>query len=910
MRLVGRERETDAALRALRSPGSRTVLITGPAGIGKTALFDEVLRRIADTHVVVAARAVAAESHLAFAALGTLLSGHLDGLTQLPTPQAHALEVALAMREPDGAPAQDLAIGWAVTGLLEGLSEQGRPVVLAVDDIRELDVPSANALAFACRRLVGGRICAVMTTRTGELPILLAALPTGRLDLGLAGLDAPSIGSLLAERLGVPIADARLASIMGVARGNPLASVELARLATSSPGSPNLSDTTSLLRTRVAELAPPARQLLLLMAVNGPLAVATAEQLTGADELATAVAEAVDRQLVIVDEDRRILFVHPLVATSVQDLATPAERRHAHAGLAACEQLDPEQRVRHAAHAAILPDDEIAGRLESAAQQAAARGAAWTAGELAEWACRLTPELRRDERVRRGMRAARSYFSACAPDRAAPVLDLVEAEATASERANISVLRAGLAGSYFPDVRVHLESALTYAEPGSRIHVRALLDYSWALCSSAGMTAAAEPAQAAARAAQAAGMLDVALQALNIVWIAQAHGLDGDAEATYEQILGLRGDLFRQARPAGPSSMCMTPMLRARSRGDHDQAIALAEALIVSASGFGDYRLVYWYKTYLLEALVGAGAAAAASVVARDLAAYEGLVPGFRGSSQSLALFHAHTGDLDSAAECLRRGIELSQRNNDRISQAECLSVQGFAELSRGRAEPALEALRQVRSIANKHGIVNPGALLWHVDYVEAAVELGLVDEARTVVDELAGLAGATGQTRLTAWSSYCDSLLVAATGDLPAAAAILRSLENEGGLSRFERGRVRLRLGIVLRRSKRRAEASAALEAASAFFGDLANPLWLAKVGVEQARLGNRPRHDHPRTALTPTETRLAAMVGQGLTNRQVAAAMHLTIKSVEASLTAIYRKLGVQSRTQLARIILTPPD
>jgi DNA-binding CsgD family transcriptional regulator len=186
-------------------------------------------------------------------------------------------------------------------------------------------------------------------------------------------------------------------------------------------------------------------------------------------------------------------------------------------------------------------------------------------------------------------------------------------------------------------------------------------------------------------------------------------------------------------------------------------------------------------------------------------------------------------------------------------------------------------------------------------DDVEALVALGRLDYAQTLLDEFESRARSLDRPSALAAAGRCRALLFAARGDLPGALASLEAalVEHERVPIPFERARTLLVLGATLRRAKRKTAPRAALEEALAVFERLGAPLWVQKARAELARVGGRPG---PAAGLTPSERRLAELVAEGHSNKQIAAALYVSPKTVETSLSRLYGKLGVHSRTELA--------
>jgi DNA-binding CsgD family transcriptional regulator len=227
----------------------------------------------------------------------------------------------------------------------------------------------------------------------------------------------------------------------------------------------------------------------------------------------------------------------------------------------------------------------------------------------------------------------------------------------------------------------------------------------------------------------------------------------------------------------------------------------------------------------------------------------------------------------------------------------------GVIELFRGNHAGAVEHLHPLPGLAAGLGIENPTPLQFHPDLIEALVETGDLDTAEPVVTWLEERGSAVGHPWAIAAGDRCRGLLVAALGDVEGALPHLgRAVGVAQGISGerpLEHARALLGLGATLRRAKRRREAREALVPALELFDEVGAAIWAERAAAELARIPGRARAS---SDLTETERRVAELVAQGLANKEVAARLHVTVRTVEANLTKVYGKLGVRSRTELA--------
>ena len=412
--MVGRETELERLGSFAAGLSPQALVLAGGPGFGKTTLWETGVGLARERGVRVAtASPSGAEAQLSFAALIDLCDGlETDGL---PAPQRTALEVVLLRREPDRAPPEPHAIGLAVRHVLAAHA----PILVAVDDLQWLDPPSADALAFAARRLAAEPVGFLLARRPGTASVLEQALERRDLErIEVVALSANATRRLLAERLGLRLPAPLLRRIVDATLGNPLFALEVGRML-AEHGLPDAdaelpvpAAVEDMLGTRVAGLPRPARRLLLATALSEGLHVDVLEAIGDA----AAVEDALDAGLLRADGDR-VDAAHPLLAAAARQHARPKQRRALHAALAAAVR-EPEQRALHLALAAQQPDAALATEVETAAAHASARGARPEAVALAEQALRLTPadDERRPERLLTLARVLRERGRASARD--------------------------------------------------------------------------------------------------------------------------------------------------------------------------------------------------------------------------------------------------------------------------------------------------------------------------------------------------------------------------------------------------------------------------------------------------------------------------------------------------------------
>jgi DNA-binding CsgD family transcriptional regulator len=265
------------------------------------------------------------------------------------------------------------------------------------------------------------------------------------------------------------------------------------------------------------------------------------------------------------------------------------------------------------------------------------------------------------------------------------------------------------------------------------------------------------------------------------------------------------------------------------------------------------------------------------------------------------ALVYAHQGRSDEAQAVAAEGLAEAMPLGDGIGVSLGRWALGLAALAEGDPAAAVSELGGLHAASEAAGITEPGATHWVGDLIEALVELERFEEAEALTAQLAERGAALERGWALAVAGRCRGLVAAAQGDLDTALAALEeaAARHEGVPVPFDRARTLLVLGVVRRRTRRRKAAREAIEQACDEFERLGATRWLERARAELSRLGGRPPSDGE---LTPSESKVAALVAQGRTNREVAAELVVSEKTVESHLSHVYRKLGVRSRAELA--------
>ena len=913
--LVGREEElqqVELLLEAARhSP--RALLIEGEAGAGKTSLWEAALAAAARAGFsAVAARPAEAETSFAYAALGDLLRERSDALEGLPARLRQALEVALLLD--DGAPEapdqQSVALGLLAT--FKRLADDG-PLVVAIDDVQWLDPTSAQVLRFAIRRVDDGPIAFLVAWRTaGDAPVPLEldrAPSSERLErLPLPPLSLGAVQHLIQTRLGFMPARPALRRLHDLSGGNPFYALELARALRAGklrlePGERLPLALEELVAARLETLSPAARRGLAAAAALAQPTLALVEAVSGSDGV--ALDEAVQADVVDV-RDGRIRFTHPLLASGAYAATDPSLRRELHTR-AGARVTDPEERARHLALAATGPDEAVAGALEEAAQRAASRGAPPAAAELYELAMRLTPPEARHDVLRRTMEAGFCVFQCGDGRRARVLLDGVVAELEPGPDRARALINLARVRSYDDDLRAaeHLfRQALEEAGTDD------------ALLSAAGQNVASilfrlrerlpeaiDHASTAARAATAAGSAGWLGEALGVQVMAEAAlGRPEDAARTLESVLAVQPECEDRRALAQPLFQAAVVWLW---WDELERAKEAFEWLIGRARDMGDegslpYVLVLAAQVECVRGDLALAAAHADQGYELTEQAGQATLGAYLLALRALA--HAAAGEEGSARAQAERALAVADRTSGRPAEHFALAALGLLELSLGRAAEAAEALAPLVAFLRREQIREPGTARVVPDYVEALIALGELDAASDLLDWYAYNAQQLGRPSPLAAAARCRGLIQAERGDLETALAELeRAVELSGEVPNpLEHGRALLAHGAVHRRARHKRAARESLEAALAVFEGMRAGIWAERVRTELGRVGGRAPASGE---LTPTERRVAELASEGLQTKQVAATLFVSAKTVEGHLTNIYAKLGVHSRTELAR-------
>ncbi|HEY3183059.1 MAG TPA: AAA family ATPase [Gaiellaceae bacterium] len=907
--LVGREAELGAIVRVLdaREELPNAAVLTGEAGIGKTSLWLAGVDAAAGRgYRILSSRPSEAETGSSFVGVTDLLgNAAADVLPELPPIQQRALEAALLLGGPE-AFADDRAVAAAFLGALRLLAADA-PVCLAVDDVQWLDAASRAALQSALSRLDGEPVAALLAVRGHAPPWLRRAVPEDRLrTVDVGGLSVGALHELLRVRLDATFPRPTLIRIWETSRGNPFFALEVAsalqrRGGTLAPGEelPIPSDLDELLHARIDDLGPAALEVVrVVAALADPTVVVVAEAL-GDAPFEAGLAEALAARVLELDGER-VRFTHPLLASAVAARQTPARRRSLHARLAEVVPSS-EQRARHLALATAEPDTDVAAALEDAARTAHARGAPAAAAELAEQALRLTPPSSPDDARRRLFSAADMHNRAGDGARAAALLEEARAVAApGNERATIVAHLAGVEASPQDAVALYRE-ALSEAEGDDALQATIHLGIAALMRWSEGIERGVGHGELAVRAASRVGDAVLRCRALAAYGLMHFNAGRGIPVAEMEEALSLERSLSAWPLDDGPTAVFGWQLLWS---ADLDRARELFQEVLDVVRARNDAAReaeALWFLSLVECRAANWDEADPYTTASLDLWTQLGrMLPPYEFPA---AVSAAHRGRIADARARSQRALARAEAEGIGIGQSGHSWVLGFVELSLGDADAALVHLRRSHELRNAF-MLDPAERLELGDLLEALIAVGDLGEAEEILATWQERADALDRAWALAILARSRGLLLAARGDFEGAfPSFERALaEHARSTDPFQRARTLLALGKTQRRAKRRAAARTTLEEALAAFERLGAPLWADQARAELARIGGRAP---ARGDLTEAERRIAELVAEGRTNREVAAALFLTDHSVETALTRVYRKLGVRSRSELARLL-----
>jgi DNA-binding CsgD family transcriptional regulator len=903
----------DRLVAAVRAGDSRTLVVRGEPGVGKTALLEYLAGQASDCRVVRAV-GIQSEMELTFAVLHQLCAPMLDRLERLPAPQRDALRTAFGLSA--GVAPDRFLIGLAALGLMSELAGE-RPLVCIVDDEQWLDSASAQVLGFLARRLEAESVGLVFGARipTGDL----AGLP----ELVVEGLQVDDARALLESALTGPL-DARVRDqIIAEAHGNPLALLELPRGQTAAElaGGFGLPDAVSLsssisgtieesFRRRIDALPPGTRHLLLLAAADPTGDPALMRRAAGRLRVGLeAAAPAVEAGLA--EFDVRVRFRHPVVRSVTYRSASTQDRQASHRMLAEVTdpELDPDRRAWHRAQAAPEPDEDVAGELERSAGRARARGGLAAAAAFLERGVILTPDPAR--RAGRALAAANTKFQAGAFGAAQDLLAVAEAGPLSEfEQARVDLLRAQLAfatnrGGDAPALLVKAARRLEPIDTGlaRATYLDALTASTLAgrLASPGGHTL--EVARAASAAPPPPG--DPSVPDLLLDGLA-ANFNDGYAAGV---------PFLRQALTAFGSGMSADEELRwlwlttlaALHLWDDERWDMLSSRYVELARETGALsELPLALSTRSMMLLFAGDVATATALTDEGRAVIDATGSQFAPyAAMGLAALQGRQAEVSALIEDTASDVAL---RGEGIAMSVAEWANALLHNGLGRYPEAMRAAQQALHYQEYPGMHYPGIANWAAaELVEASARSGMTGIATDTYRWIAEMTSASG----TNWALGVEARSCALVTEGNAAEGLYQDsiMHLDRSRVRAELARAHLLYGEWLRRQRRRTDAREQLRTAHGMLEAMGMEAFAERARRELQATGETARKRTAVTGrdeeLTAQEAQIARLARDGLSNPEIGARLFLSPRTVQHHLGSVFTKLGITSRSHLSHAL-----
>ncbi|MFI1240868.1 AAA family ATPase [Nocardia salmonicida] len=922
--LHGRDTEQamiDDLLSGARAGRSGAMVLRGEAGIGKTALLDYAAAQGIPT---VRSAGIESEAELPFAALHLLVRPGMELVRQLPSRQREALEAAFGLGE--GAPADRMLIGLAVLTLLAEEAAQG-PLLCVIDDAHWLDRATAEALLFAARRLDAEGVVMLFATRSGPQDFPAPGLT----ELALAGLR-PDAAAALLDAGTTALSPAMRYRLLAESGGNPLALLELPAVV----GESILDESNPLPLTqrlqlafhgRVTRLPAATRTVLLIAAAAG--AADLAPVLRAASALSASLPDlqpAQDAGMVATD-GQVLTWRHPLLRSAVYQGSALADRLAAHRALADALVDDDAADLRawHLACAATGPDEHTATALERTADRARRRHGFHGAVTAYDRAAALSTDA--GARVRRLVLAAETATEAGLTDRAERLAERAE---SLSHRTEFDADGVGSAEAK-TDPTSRSRAAAASGSDGSGFELR--LDLVRAQAEFAGGKPGSAhrrlmSAAVAARETDPRGAARILTKAVHTAWYLGPDELDEVAavlttlrlveddpatpivryltgSVTGHRVADLR-DAAAAARAGGADSPADLVQLCGSGLvvGQDAQVEELAGELVRECREQGRIGLLAPLLFFRSEGLSFGGRPRESRI-----AAEEGLrIAQDIGQAQWVSQIHAFLaylaalqGDSTSCRDHADRAVAEEFGGPGAVGASWAHAAVALLALGEGRLEQAQTELAHMTIEPARHHVIGLRTL---PDQIEVAVRLGATDRATEALDRLTHWAQRAGQAWIGALAARGRALL--ADGSDAEQHFVAALAENRP----FDEARTRLLYGEWLRRDKRKVDARTQLELAMGLFDRLDATPWSERARTELGALGvgtGARASGGPLSSLTPQESQIVRLAAQGLSNREIAARLFLSHRTVGHHLYKAYPKLGVLSRGELSALDLT---
>jgi DNA-binding CsgD family transcriptional regulator len=885
--------------------------VEGEAGIGKTTLWLAAIGQARERGFqVLSAQAGQGESWLAYAAAADLVGDvEPNVLDQLPDVQRRALDRVLLRTDPDdGLPSDQRVVATAFLSVVEGLART-TPVLVAIDDVQWLDPSSKAVIAFVARRLTG-RVGVLLTERSQRgaetaTSWLRLRRPDGVERIRVRPMSLGGLRGMFEQKLGRSFPRPTLVRFAEISGGNPYFALELARtlISGSSGNEAELPATLAdLVRARIGRLDDRAQEMLLVVAAAAEPTVDLLARATGNSiEHTVELLEQPESHDIVCIDGNHVRFSHPLLSWGVYTDATPSQRRAMHRALAEVE-AQPELKAKHLALASTNSDPVTLRALDEAADTARARGAPVAAAELIESAIRLggdTPSRR--------VRAAEHCVEAGDNKRARALLEpTINQLPPGPQRATALKLTAQMLisdGNFEKAVDL-LWTALGDAADEPELLVQTLLLLSNTLITTREYDEALHHTRQAVVLSEELDSPTLISQALAMWVMVSCMCGQGVDERSLQRALELEDPDVDG--PGGMRASTVHALILAWT-GRLDEARAKMHEVCRHGVERGAESLLMSMAPHNALIEIWCGSFTNAAQIAEDaMERAEQL-----GGDQWLAIAHtisaavaAYTGQEHQARAEVRNALDAARRCTAASLTEPATAILGFMEVSLGNYADALTTFEPLLSTFD----AVPGTEIITASFlpnaIEAMVAVGQLDDAEPLIEALEHNGRWLDRPWMLAVGARCRSMWLAAHGDVAAADRVTHQAlrEHERLLMPFERARTQLLLGQLLRRQRRKDLAAATLHKAARAFDEMGSPLWAERARAEIARTRVSATHD---LGLTPSELRVAELAASGMTNRDVAATLFISPKTVEHNLARAYRKLGIHSRAELGKQI-----
>ncbi|MFI6879984.1 AAA family ATPase [Streptomyces sp. NPDC050400] len=906
--VLGRSRECgvlDGLLDAVRGGESRSMVLRGEPGVGKTRLLEYMTARARGFRVA-RVTSVQSEMELPYAGLHQLCAPMTDRLDRLPPGQRDAVSGALGLgstHTPNG-----FLVSLGALGLLSETARD-QPLLCVVDDAQWLDRASMQSLAFTARRLHAESVALVFAVRVPEEDPPVGTEPLGLPELLVKGLPERAARTLLRSVLPGLWDERVIKRFLTQARGNPLALLELPGMATSVdlsggfglPTAQPLEDRIERAYVRrVGGLPSRAREFLLAAAVEptgDPALLWRAADRLGLD--GDAAKEAVAAGLVKIGEQVR--FFHPMVRSAVYWAASADERRTTHRALADVTDhaADPDRRAWHAAHGAAEPDESVAAELERSADRAEARGGVAATAALLARAVELTPDA--DRRRDRALAAARATHEAGNPELALRLLSLVEAGSLDERRrGEVDLARARIAftsdrGSEAPglllkagarlaahDVALARDTYLEVVNAAIFAGPQAYDDGQYEAARAARATPAPHPPRPA----------DLLLDGL------AERIIDGHAAAVPSLRRALRAFAEPSLSPEDGLRWLWLICVTAVGLWDHETMSLLGARHLRLARDAGQATALPFALTMRCVVHVLDGELAEAASLAEEVqtvAEAVGTAAPIYGAL-FVAAWRGREPECLELSEWADEGLELRGEGVGPVVSrwARALLYNGL-----GRYKEAAQAADLA---TREYSRLEMGIPVWALaEYIEATARTGAPEEAADALARLTELTRASGSDWAVGIEARSRALISEGTQAERHYRQALDALSRTR--LRGESARAHLVYGEWLSAAGRQEEARGQLRIAHDLFDSMDMQGFAQRAARELADLGETVAKSSgsTRSDLTPKERQIVGLARDGLTNPEIGARLFLSPRTVEWHLRKIFGKLGVTSRKDL---------